>query len=85
MKTKTIYFPPKTEEFTGYTSFIMMGTSTSDRNSFIQTEQGEVIEFKIEDKEKAGKEYIFPESREELFIDKELSEFYQKKGYKFKE
>lgn len=86
MKIRTIYFPPKTEEeYTGYTIFIMMGTSTSDRNSFIQPEQGKLIEFKIEDNEKAEKEYIFPESREERFIDKDLSEFYKKKGYKFKE
>lgn len=85
MKARTIYFLPKTEEYTGYSTFIMMGTSTSDIGSFIQTEQEEVIEFKIEDKEEAEKEYILPESREERFIDKDLSEFYQKKGYNFKE
>jgi len=85
MKAKTIYIPPKTEEYTGYTIFIMMGTSTSDKSSFVQTEQGEVIEFKIEDKEEADKKYVIPESREERFIDKDLSEFYKKRGYSFKE
>lgn len=28
------------------------------------------------------KEYIFPESREERFLNKDLREFYKKKGYK---
>ncbi len=84
MKEKKIYIPP-TEGYTGYTTFITIGTSTSDIGSFIQKEQGEVIEFKIEDKEEAEKEYVIPESREGQFIDKDLSEFYQKKGYKPKE
>lgn len=83
MKAKTIYVPPKTEEYTGYTTFIMMGTSTSDISSFIQTEQGEVIELK--EKEEVEKEFILPESREERFIDKDLSEFYRKRGYYYKE
>ena len=36
-------------------------------------------EIKIEEE---TKEYIFPESREERFLDKNLLEFYKKKGYK---
>lgn len=38
----------------------------------------------IENKKKAEKEYFFPESREADFMEKDLSEFYQKKGYNLK-
>jgi len=38
----------------------------------------------IKDKEKAEKECFFPESQEGEFMDKDLSEFYQKKGYNLK-
>lgn len=85
MKTRTIYISPKTEDYTGYTTFIMMGTSTSDIGSFKQSEQGEFIEFKTADKDEVEKEYVIPEAREERFMDKDLSEFYKKKGYNFRE
>lgn len=85
MKAKTIYIDPNTEDITGYTTFIQIGTSTSDKNSYLQTKKTQIIEYENKKNKKVEKEYIIPKSREENFIDKDLSEFYKKKGYQFKE
>ena len=67
---ETIYILPDTENYTGYTTYVAMGTSTS-----------ELEDFSLPIEEEA-KDYIFPETREERFLDKDLVEFYRKKGYK---
>ena len=77
MKKTIIYIPPKSENYTGYAMFVLMGTSTSDISFLPLAEQG--------DNEENEKEYVFPESREERFLDKDLLEFYKKKGYELKE
>lgn len=41
MKERTIYIPPASEDYTGYTTFVISGTSTSELEAFWQ--QGEEI------------------------------------------
>jgi len=82
MMKETIYIPPDTEDYTGYTTYVLMGTSTSELEVFslpMKEEAPSGIERDYE-KEKA-KDYIFPETREERFLDRDLIEFYRKKGY----
>jgi len=81
MKEKTVYVPADSEDYTGYTTYITMGTSTSDISVFTLTEDKVVHEFDQAAEEEA-KEHAFPESREERFLDQNLQEFYKKKGYK---
>lgn len=80
MKETTIYITPNSENYTGYATSILMGASTTELSTF------KLMDDKVFDKlDKAGdetKEYTFPESREERFLDRNLLEFYKKKGYK---
>lgn len=72
----TIYISPDTEDYTGYTTYVLMGTSTSELGIFPLP-----VEELPGAKEERVDEYIFPETREERFLDKDLVEFYRKKGY----
>ena len=73
---KTIYIPPDTEDYTGHTTYVLMGTSTSEPGFFSVP-----VEEVPEEKEERVEDYIFPETREERFLGKDLVEFYRKKGY----
>jgi len=80
MKKRMIYVPVDSEDYTGYTTHILMGTSTSEATTFTLTEDKVVYE-SDQAPEEGAKEIDFPESREERFLDKNLQEFYKKKGY----
>lgn len=73
---ETIYIPPDTEDYTGHTLYVLMGTSTSELEIF-SLPVAEVPE----EKEERVEDYSFPETREERFLDRDLVEFYRKKGY----
>ncbi len=81
MKETAIYIPADSEDYTGYTTHILMGTSTSEASAFTLMEDKVVHELD-QVVEEETKEYNFPESREERFLDQNLQEFYKKKGYK---
>ena len=81
MKETTVYVPADSEDYAGYTTHILVGTSTSDISVFTLMEDKVVHGFDQAAEEEA-KEYNFPESREERFLDQNLQEFYKKKGYK---
>lgn len=80
MKERTIYVPADSEDYTGYTSHILMGTSTSEVATFTLPED-KVVYKSDQAPEEGAKEFDFPESREERFLDENLQEFYKKKGY----
>ena len=80
MKERTIYVPADSEDYTGYTTHTLMSTSTSEVATFTLTEDKVVYEPDLAPKERA-KEFDLPETREERFLDKNLQEFYNKKGY----
>jgi hypothetical protein len=82
MKGTTIYIPADSEDYTGYSTHVLMGTDTSDTRSFTLTEDEVFYEFD-QSTEEEDKELDFPESREEQFLEPKLQEFYEKKGYKF--
>jgi len=81
MKETTVYVPADSEDYAGYTTHILVGTSTSEVSVFTLMEDKVVYESDQVAEEEA-KEYNFPESREERFLDQNLQEFYKKKGYK---
>ena len=78
---ETIYIPPDTEDYTGYTTYVLMGTSTSELGIFPLPVEEAPAGVGQEDKEERVEDYIFPETREERFLDRDLIEFYRKKGY----
>ena len=80
MKERTIYIPPNSENYTGYTTSTLMGTSTSELSTFRLMD--DKVFYKLDQAGDESKEYTFPESREERFLDRNLLEFYTKKGYK---
>ena len=81
MRERTIYIPADSEDYTGYTTHILVGTNTSEVSTFTLTEDKVVYESNLASKEGA-KEFDFPETREERFLDKNLQEFYKQRGYK---
>lgn len=76
MTKQTVYILPDTEDYTGHTTYVLMGTSTTELVTFALP-VGDVAE----EKQEQADDYIFPETREERFLDKDLVEFYRKKGY----
>ena len=79
MKERTIYIPADSEDYTGYTTNILMGTSTSDTIHLHIDGRQSIHEFDQAAEEQA-KEYTFPESREERFLDQKSTGVLQEKG-----
>jgi len=81
MMKETIYIPPDSEDYAGYTTYVLTGTSTSELEVFslptMKEHAPSVIERDYEEKE--AKDYGFPETREERFLDRDLIEFYRKR------
>lgn len=81
MKEARIYILPDSEDYTGYTTYVLTGTDTSEVGSFSLPKEKLAQEYAQGERE-LDMEVTFPESREERFLDKSLLEFYKKKGYK---
>lgn len=81
MVKETIYIPPDTEDYTGYTTYVLMGTGTSELESFSLPAEKMLPKVDQGDEGEQVEDYIFPETREERFLDEDLLEFYKKKGY----
>jgi len=81
VEERKVVIGPNSEDYTGYSMFVMVGTSNAavEDISF----QGTLVIPALGKSEKDGaeKEYIFPETREEVFLDESLVKFYKKKGY----
>lgn len=67
--TETLYIPPDTEDYTGYTTYVLMGTGTSESEIFSLPIPD--VPLRVAQGEEEMKEYVFPETREERFLDKE--------------
>lgn len=63
MVKKTIYIPPDTEDYTGYTTYVLMGTGTSEVESFSLPTEKMSPKVDQEDEGKQVKDYIFPKTR----------------------
>ena len=81
MKEARVYIPPESEDYTGYTTYVLTGTSTSGVGSFPWPKEELVQERDQRSEHELDREIMFPESREERFLDNDLLEFYKKKGY----
>lgn len=79
MNNKTVYISPMPDEYTGYSTYIFLGTSTSDLSVFRTSKNYSAIY--IGQEEKRDGDVFFPESREERYFNVKLLEFYKKKGY----
>ena len=81
MKERTIHIPPDSEDYTGYSTDVLTGTTTSRLEGL--SFQEEVISPRLAkgNEEEQTKDLMFPETREELFLDEDLLKFYRKKGY----
>ncbi len=84
MEKKIVFIAPN-EGYTGYTSFVTLGTSTSDVTSGFIVKQGDVFPPNERPFESGKNESVIPESREGHFIDESLLKFYKKKGYRLSE
>lgn len=81
MKNKELYIESEDPDFTGYSFTIFAGSNTGQVGDVIVAPiQG--MPFSISSQQEERPESIFPESREERFLDQNLQEFYKKKGYK---
>lgn len=80
-KGKTISFIEEdNEDNTGYTLTVSVGDCTDQLvGAMMPPLQG--IPYSRVSSEEESQQYIFPESREERFLDNNLLEFYKKKGY----
>lgn len=78
---ETVYIPAGTEDYTGFTTHVLMETGTSEAMVFHLPVEEAPPRVGQEEKEEQVEDYVFPETREERFLDKDLIEFYRKKGY----
>ena len=55
MKEVTVYVPPSVEDYTGYSTFVTSGTSTSDLGSYyLPKEKGSLREVRAKEEESEG-------------------------------
>lgn len=79
-KGETVYIEAANTDFAGYSLTILTGGSTGQVGGIpLAPIQG--IPYSRVSSGEESRQYIFPESREEHFLDNNLLEFYKKKGY----
>jgi len=85
MKGRTITILPDSEDYTGYSTNVVTGISTSGLE--VLSFQEEVMSPRLAEgnDEEQPKDLMFPETREELFLDEDLVKFYRKRGIKPRE
>ena len=84
MTQRSIYILPESQEHTGYSLQIGYVGTTSELDDLALLEERADIEDKgqrQEEERDQQREPMFPDTREESFIDESLREFYKKKGY----
>jgi hypothetical protein len=83
MTQRNIYILPEDQEYTGYSLQIGYACTTSEVDDLTLKEERAGIESQRQRREEGAqeKELVFPDTREEFFVDKSLREFYKKKGY----
>lgn len=79
-KGETVYIESVNTDYAGYSLTILAGDSTSQVGG-IQLAPIQGIPYSYVSSGEESRQYIFPESREERFLDNNLLEFYKKKGY----
>lgn len=82
-KGEIVYIEAVNTDYAGYSVTILAGGSTGQGSEIplapIPPIQG--IPYSLVSSGEESRQYIFPESREERFLDNNLLEFYKKKGY----
>lgn len=79
-KGTTIYIEAENTDYAGYSLTILSGISTGQVGEAPITPMQGIPYFLVQPREESRRN-IFPESREERFLDDNLLEFYKKKGY----
>lgn len=79
-KGRTVYIEAVNTDYAGYSLTIVAGGSTSQVGG-IQLAPIQGVPYSHVSSGEESRQYIFPESREERFLDNNLLEFYKKKGY----
>jgi len=79
-KGTTIYIEAENTDYAGYSLTILSGISTGQVGGAPITPMQGIPYFLVPPREESRRN-IFPESREERFLDDKLLEFYKKKGY----
>ena len=80
MSCVSIYIAPDSEDTTGFVTYVSTVTNTSSFESY--SYRDDFPEELLVIPEKEDKVYVFPPEKERHFLDKELADFYKKKGYK---
>lgn len=81
MKGRTITILPDSEDYTGFSTNVLTGATTSGLEVLSFQEEVMLPRLAKGNEEEQAKDLMFPETREELFLDEDLVKFYRKKGY----
>ena len=82
MSKNTLYILPSSEDYTGYTTSVLTGTCTSALEDYSFEGASFFPEISGFEDDLMTEDILFPETREEHFLDEDLARFYRKKGIK---
>jgi len=82
METNSIYIPPNTEDYAGYSTFVFTGSITSSFSDLHLVGEGVFTVVEGEGSQEEQGDVLFPEAKGENILDEDLMRFYEKKGYK---
>ena len=82
MEGNSIYIPPDSVNYAGYSTFVFTGSITSAFDDLYSVDKEMFIVVEGEGSQEERGDILFPEGKGENIIDEDLKRFYEKKGYK---